>query len=83
MSGDRAVLHLIPMFLKTPQSSLCQLPNATFFGTVPHAVLTPKHEIILSLIHNYTFSSVMNCNVNITHEVYLTCNQKKGSQPTG
>ena len=35
------------------------------FNTVPHLVVTPNHKIILLLIHNCNFATVMNYSVNI------------------
>ena len=35
------------------------------FNMVPHVVVTPTHKIILLLLHNYSFATVVNCNLNI------------------
>ena len=35
------------------------------FSTVPRVVVTPNHKIILLLLHNYNFATVINHNVNI------------------
>ena len=42
---------------------LLNLPNA--LNTVPRVVLTPTVTLFLLLLHNYTFATVMNHNVNI------------------
>ena len=35
------------------------------FNTVPHVMVTPNHNIILLLLHNYNFATIMSHNVNI------------------
>jgi hypothetical protein len=35
------------------------------FNTAPHVAVTPNHKIILLLLHNCNFATVMNCDVNI------------------
>ena len=40
------------------------LPNAVIFNSVPHVVVSPNHKIILLLIHNCNFTTVMDCNGN-------------------
>lgn len=40
------------------------LPNTgTLFSTVPDVVMSPKHRIILLLLHNSNFAFVVNCNM--------------------
>lgn len=48
------------------------------FYTVPCAVLTPKQKIILLLLPNCSFGPVRNCNANIWHAGYVTCNMQRG-----
>ena len=50
---------------ETSVSLVLSLPNAVTFNLVPHGVVTPNHKIILFLLHNCNFSTVMNHNVNI------------------
>ena len=35
------------------------------FTILPYDVLIPKHKIILLLLHNCNFATVMNCNINL------------------
>ena len=44
------------------------LPNASHFNIVPHAVVTPKHKII----HNCDFVTVMNHNITFFLMVLAT-----------
>ena len=39
-----------------------------------YEVVTPNHKIVLLLLHNYNFATVMNCNMSIWYEGYLICN---------
>jgi hypothetical protein len=55
-------------------------PNAVTVNTV-HVVLTPSHNIILLLLHNYNFATVMNYNVNISYAGYLTCDPQRSCDP--
>jgi hypothetical protein len=41
------------------------LPNAVTFNTVPHVVVTPNHKVIMLLLHNCNFATIMNHHVNI------------------
>lgn len=34
-------------------------------NTVPHVVGTSNHTLISLLLHNYSYATVMNCNINI------------------
>ena len=51
------------------------------FNTLPHVVLTPNHEIILLLLHNCNFATVMNSNVNIWLAGCLICDPQRGHDP--
>lgn len=57
-------------------SSFCavvfNLPNVSTLYTVPQVVVNPNHKIILLLIQNYNFSTIMNYNANIWNVGYLT-----------
>ena len=41
--------------------------NTIPFNTIPHIVVIPHHhhKIVSLLFHNYSFATVVNCNVNI------------------
>ena len=41
------------------------------FNRAPHVVVTPNHKIISLLLHNCSFATVMNHNVNIWYAGYL------------
>lgn len=43
------------------------------FNSVPHTVVNPNHEIILLLLHNCNFATILNHNVNIWYVEYLIC----------
>lgn len=43
------------------------------FTLVPHAVVTFHHKIILLLVHNCNFATVINHNVYILYVAYLIC----------
>jgi hypothetical protein len=45
-------------------TALLSLPKACDPNTVPHVVGTPRHKIILLLLHNCNFAAVMNHIVN-------------------
>ena len=48
-------------------------PNAEFFNTVPHVVVTPTIKIFLLQPHNCNFAIVMNQNVNFWYAGYVIC----------
>ena len=59
------------------------------FNIFPHVVVNPNHKLILLLLCNCHFSTVMNHNVNIwyaEHQLYDPCERvvqlPKGSQLT-
>lgn len=55
------------------------------FNTVPHAVLTPNHNVIPLLLHSCNIAIVMNYNENIGYVTPIKglFEPPKGSQPTG
>lgn len=56
IGGTSEMNRLIPTFLTVPP-----------FNTAPHMVGTPNHKIILLILHNYNFVTVMTYNVDIWH----------------
>lgn len=66
-------------------SSFCavvfNLPNVSTLYTVPQVVVNPNHKIILLLIQNYNFSTIMNYNANIWNVGYLTYDPWRGHDP--
>lgn len=48
------------------------------FNTISHSVVTPNHKIILLLLHNYKFVTVMNHSGNIQYAGYLICDPQRG-----
>ena len=51
------------------------------FSTVLYAVVTLDHKVILLLLHNCNFTTVMNCNVNVWDTGYLICDSQRGRDP--
>ena len=51
------------------------------FYTVPHIVVTFSHKIILLILHNCDFATVMNHIVNIKYSGYLICDTKRSHTP--
>lgn len=49
------------------------------FNTVPPVVVTPNHDIILLLLHNSNFDTVVNHNISIQYAGYLIYDPMKGS----
>ena len=52
-------------------SVVLNLPTVVTFNTVPPAVVTPNHKLILLLLHNCNFATVMDHNINILCAEYL------------
>jgi hypothetical protein len=50
-----------------PRPVVLNLPDAATSFTVPHAMVTSNHKIILFLLHNCYVATVMNHNVNICY----------------
>ena len=63
------VLGLIPWHVLEQWSPT--FPMLWPFNTIPHVVVTPNNKIILLLLYNCNFASIMNCNVNIWYAGYL------------
>jgi hypothetical protein len=61
------------------KSLVLSLPNVA----VPHVVLTPNHKIILLLLHNCKFATVVNDNRYLCYnsDIYPICDPEGGQDP--
>ena len=75
--------HPVPLVNKDPSySQKCLIMLRQCFSTslMSYVVVTHNHKIIMLLLHNCNFATVMNHNVNKLYIGYLICDQQMGHE---